>query len=72
MNRRGLLKSFAGLFALPLLPKIEAVAKVAEPSIITAYKGVSVFDSGLYCCPYIPLQRASADVVTAIQKTKSI
>lgn len=58
LSRRGFLGTLLGALVAPYIPR-PPTKEIIEP-IVTAYKGVTAFDAGVFYCPYIPLQMVKA------------
>jgi hypothetical protein len=63
MNRRSFVKGLATLFGTIIVaPKLLLTENIITPTIVAqefidvGYEGSEYMDSGMYYCPYIPLQ----------------
>lgn len=60
MNRRNFLKMLGIGFAIPFLPKVESIEAPLLEKGFNTERGSSAYNSGLFYCPYVPLQMVRA------------
>ncbi len=53
-SRRKFLTGLATLVAAPAIVKVSSLMPV-RPDYLMPYKGMELFDAGVFYCPYVPL-----------------
>lgn len=71
INRRNFLR---GMFAAPAIVAVESIMpiKIIKSPLIATYEGFTSFDSGIFYCPYVPLQMVGMSEWFAVPGMKTL